>query len=397
MPNPLTVMTSSPTATARTQTTTPETGEDKGTAFQAFLNQDSGTKEEEVIEVQEPEPDAEAELEELPSPGDLDEQIEEVLTGEYPPKRPIAEQVRPVGGMQPPTAISGPDPMGNNANETEAKTQSDGITAPVVKAESAPSTMHPSEISGALQETRPPTKLDQAATAPQPSELRSKDIANLKSLPEPAPNDAQTRSTPSLTTPPNAGLNRAPSIAQMQLLASDKNNMQTDKASVQDVEDTQLFRSESPVLASRETASASTFTIQTARAETARAVAGQMAAVINAQPNSKAVEIALNPEELGRVSMVLNGRDDGIHLTISAERPETLDLMRRHLSVLAEEFHAFGLGDLSIDLETSADAQHGQSEQEPAPKTDNAQSAETPTPASPLPRIGHTGRIDMRL
>ncbi|CUH50429.1 flagellar hook-length control protein FliK [Ruegeria atlantica] len=64
--------------------------------------------------------------------------------------------------------------------------------------------------------------------------------------------------------------------------------------------------------------------VQTARPETARAVAGQMAAVINTQPKSGSIEIALNPEELGRVSIMLNGRDDGLHLTISAERPETL-------------------------------------------------------------------------
>ena len=84
-----------------------------------------------------------------------------------------------------------------------------------------------------------------------------------------------------------------------------------------------------PVLqSSRESAPSLSAPAQAARAEVARAIAGQMAAAVQARPGSGAVEIALNPEELGRVSIVLNGRDDGFYVTIAAERPETLDLMR---------------------------------------------------------------------
>lgn len=86
------------------------------------------------------------------------------------------------------------------------------------------------------------------------------------------------------------------------------------------------------------------------RPETARAIAGQMAAVITEKPGAGNIQIALNPEELGRVSITMGGREDGLHLLIAAERPETLDLMRRHIAVLADEFQKLGFGDLSFDL-----------------------------------------------
>ena len=135
----------------------------------------------------------------------------------------------------------------------------------------------------------------------------------------------------------------------------------------------------------------------TARAETARAVANQMATVVSARGQQGTIEVALNPEELGRVSIVFNGREDGLHVTISAERPETLDMMRRHISVLEAEFQNFGLGDLSFDLGTSADAQQDRSD-----SGDGTRFAETQdepvTEAGPtIQKLGPDGRIDMRL
>ena len=109
------------------------------------------------------------------------------------------------------------------------------------------------------------------------------------------------------------------------------------------------------------------------------------------------IEVALNPEELGRVSIVLNGREDGMHMTISAERPETLDMMRRHLSVLEAEFQNFGLGDLSFDLGTSADAQQDGSDAKDAIQFSDAP-PEHDTEIGPITsKLGHDGRIDMRL
>lgn len=122
----------------------------------------------------------------------------------------------------------------------------------------------------------------------------------------------------------------------------------------------------------------------TARAEIARAIAGQMATMVTARPGAGSIEIALSPEELGRVSIVLNGREDGMQLVIAAERPETLDLMRRHISLLSAEFQKLGYANLSFDLDTPSDAYHDS-------QSDNSEA--TPDVAEPDREIQHTATI----
>nr|WP_254429082.1 MULTISPECIES: flagellar hook-length control protein FliK [unclassified Ruegeria] len=130
-------------------------------------------------------------------------------------------------------------------------------------------------------------------------------------------------------------------------------------ALVQEAEPTVFAKDEPLQLAPRETTPQLSAPSASARAELARAIAGQLAATIQTRPGTGITEIALNPEELGRVSIVLNGRDDGLHMTIALERPETLELMRRHISVLSEEFQKLGYGALSFDLGTASDADTG--------------------------------------
>ncbi|WP_171101416.1 flagellar hook-length control protein FliK [Ruegeria sp. HKCCD7255] len=137
--------------------------------------------------------------------------------------------------------------------------------------------------------------------------------------------------------------------------------------------------------------------MNTARADTARAIAGQMAAAISAKPGSGAIEIALNPEELGRVSIILNGREDGFQLTIAAERPEALDLMRRHLAVLSSEFQKLGYSDLSFDLGMSNNTgKGGDSTAQDAATSEALQLDEAETTAPP-PKTGPDRGLDMRL
>ena len=52
--------------------------------------------------------------------------------------------------------------------------------------------------------------------------------------------------------------------------------------------------------------------------------------------------------------------DVGVTVTINAERPETEDLMRRHIQDLAREFKEMGFSDISFQF--GSDAQAGQSE-----------------------------------
>ncbi|KIC40709.1 hypothetical protein RA27_13170 [Ruegeria sp. ANG-R] len=137
--------------------------------------------------------------------------------------------------------------------------------------------------------------------------------------------------------------------------------------------------------------------IANARAETARAIAGQLAAVVSTRPGAGGVEIALNPEELGRVSITLNSREDGFFLTIAAERPETLDLMRRHIAILSAEFERLGYGDLSLDLGMSGEAPQQGGHPESDTAVDSVEMAgATDHPAPTIP-IGPDRGLDMRL
>ncbi|SFN31916.1 hook-length control protein FliK [Thioclava dalianensis] len=69
-----------------------------------------------------------------------------------------------------------------------------------------------------------------------------------------------------------------------------------------------------------------------------------------AQMPDRPVEIALSPEELGRVRLVLHAGDHGMVVTVQAERPETLDLMRRNIEMLADDMRDLGYSDVSFQF-----------------------------------------------
>lgn len=64
----------------------------------------------------------------------------------------------------------------------------------------------------------------------------------------------------------------------------------------------------------------------------------------------RAVEISLSPEELGRVHMTLSTRDTGLVLVVNADRADTLDLMRRHIDQLGQEFRRMGYQDIGFEF-----------------------------------------------
>jgi flagellar hook-length control protein FliK len=67
------------------------------------------------------------------------------------------------------------------------------------------------------------------------------------------------------------------------------------------------------------------------------------------------LEITLDPPELGRVRMSLVEIAGTITLSIVADRPETAELMRRHLDILAQEFGRSGLDAPSVRLGTGGE------------------------------------------
>jgi hypothetical protein len=74
---------------------------------------------------------------------------------------------------------------------------------------------------------------------------------------------------------------------------------------------------------------------------------------------NKPVELTLNPEELGRVRLSIKSAEHGIVVNVLAERAETLDLMRRHIDELSQEFQDLGYRDITFSFSESAHSETG--------------------------------------
>jgi flagellar hook-length control protein FliK len=83
--------------------------------------------------------------------------------------------------------------------------------------------------------------------------------------------------------------------------------------------------------------------------ELARSVAIQVAEKVAGSVGPE-IDLALNPEELGRFRILLKPSETGISVTILADRPETLDLMRRHIDALSQEFRSIGYSTTSFSF-----------------------------------------------
>ncbi len=127
-------------------------------------------------------------------------------------------------------------------------------------------------------------------------------------------------------------------------------------------------------------------------AETARHVAQQLVANVTQHPG-KVTEIALNPEELGRVRLAMTSVDAAITLNILAERPETIDLLRRHIDVLAQEFRDLGYDNINFSF--GADSQADRENEQSAPSA-QVDVVETMEPGM-QPAMSPVSGLDLRL
>ena len=139
----------------------------------------------------------------------------------------------------------------------------------------------------------------------------------------------------------------------------------------------------------------------THRPETPRLVAAQMAEAL-ATKGERNIDIALSPEELGRVKMRVSTTDSSVVVTITTERPETGDLMRRHINELSEEFRRMGFEDISFEFSGEGMSSEGNEQEDSlnngssrannsGPNSENMQE-----PEQQNLRLGETG-LDMRI
>ena len=73
-------------------------------------------------------------------------------------------------------------------------------------------------------------------------------------------------------------------------------------------------------------------------------------AVASEGPGASQIDVSLSPEELGHVRLRLTHGEAGLSVAVTADRPETLDLLRRNIDTLARDFQDIGYGDVSFSF-----------------------------------------------
>lgn len=137
-----------------------------------------------------------------------------------------------------------------------------------------------------------------------------------------------------------------------------------------------------------------TVTGAAALTDSPRQIAQQMAVAV-ASHDGNTVEIALNPVELGRVRLQITAQDGAIVLHVLAERPDTADLLRRHIDALAQEFRTLGFQDLTFSFGGESTAQPRNDR--PTENADLAMDTETDGHAPVTGPLHATGALDIRL
>lgn len=132
-----------------------------------------------------------------------------------------------------------------------------------------------------------------------------------------------------------------------------------------------------------------------APAVTVAQVPAAVAAAANAAPDGT-VEITLDPVELGTLTITFRSEGEGLRIVIFAERPETLDLMRRNAGEFLADLRAQGFGQASLGFAGGQGSGAGT----PYPQPDAmrpAPPAEAGTrPAPPVPAFPAQG-LNLRL
>ena len=121
----------------------------------------------------------------------------------------------------------------------------------------------------------------------------------------------------------------------------------------------------------------------------------------SADAKTSGVDVLLQPEELGHVKFQIQQHGDNVRILLSAERPETVELLRRNADQLLQEFRQSGFSQASLSF-----GQWGDQQRAPAPpaaslaqlETDGDAPISAPRPPQPSAPILATGRgLNLRL
>ncbi len=131
----------------------------------------------------------------------------------------------------------------------------------------------------------------------------------------------------------------------------------------------------------------------------ARSIVSQVVHAVARPQADGTVEIRLQPEELGRVRLSMSPGEVGVTVQITAERPETLDLLRRNIDMLQAELADRGFSEMSSSFgaETSDDETTGREDEHPRrdPLPDQAGVTQVDIITSESPSLN--GKLDIRV
>ena len=112
-------------------------------------------------------------------------------------------------------------------------------------------------------------------------------------------------------------------------------------------------------------------------------------------------EVVLDPRELGRVRMTMTAESGAMHVALTAERPETLDLMRRCADALAEEFRDQGFGEVTFTFDEGKPDTDAPPGNDDGTADNDGGAHRTTVPSPPWQRVevqaDADGRLDIRI
>jgi hypothetical protein len=110
------------------------------------------------------------------------------------------------------------------------------------------------------------------------------------------------------------------------------------------------------------------------------------------------IELVLTPEDLGSLRFEIQPKGDELLITLSAERPETRDLMRKHSADLLAELREAGFQGGTLSFGEWSDRQPDQSPGPPPPETETSPPTNTATVLKPPSAIkpAASGGLDLR-
>lgn len=106
------------------------------------------------------------------------------------------------------------------------------------------------------------------------------------------------------------------------------------------------------------------------------------------------IELQLSPEELGPIRLTLRHIDGQMMVVVAVERPETLDLMRRHADQLLQDMRALGYASVRLDMQAQGDRRPPRPP--PAEGTSPVTAFATPSMPEIAPPRRMSGGLDLR-